>query len=389
MTLKHLKTLREQRHFLLQDVAEKAIIAPSRLKAIEEGDREPSYIQIEKLAAVLGVTPYVLASDTLPNLQQSLPDYRKAEPTPAHLSPAGARRVWQAEAVSDFAAQMVSTFGYQRPKWADDVPKGAVDRKLAVALRSYFDNWCASRIDAFELLGPDEHKTLQCFRIFLEVQGLAVSINDAPAKDYLGFYTNSDTSVPIAFINRNILSKKAQLFTAVHEFAHHLLKADGISNPFQVRNAVERTCNQFAAEFLAPTEAFNDLIERKITAGIRSDVFALVAAASSISLLSKHAAAIRLVECGYLTQAQLVAWENVFSRNAREEKDNEESAEFGQVHAKRLSEIGYLPTYLALQAFNVGAIDSIDVRDAISLPESLQDRAFALVERRFKIAGDR
>jgi hypothetical protein len=79
----------------------------------------------------------------------------------------------------------------------------------------------------------------------------------------------------------------------------------------------------------------------------------------------------------------------VTASNRRTEKNQEQEDEgetYGHPHAKRISELGYLPTFVAKKAIDRRIIDRFDVEDGLSLSSSLQRKAFALAERRFEIA---
>jgi len=257
----------------------------------------------------------------------------------------------------------------------------ALTERNARRLRKTFDRWLAPRVDRLAFIGSEEQVFLGALRLFFEVHGLIININDAPADDYSGFFV-SDEALPLAFVNRSIFSKKAQLFTLVHEFGHYVLNQQGVSETFAASNNVERQCNQFAAEFLAPADYFESLVN-----SINATGSALIRRTSRRSLLSNHAAAIRLCETGHLSRAELRDWEKVTAANRRAEKDEETEAEtYGQPHAKRVSELGYLPTFAAQSAVHRGLIDRLEVEDGLSLSSSLQGKAFALAERRFRIA---
>jgi Zn-dependent peptidase ImmA (M78 family) len=279
-----------------------------------------------------------------------------------------------------------------QPSWKKNVPEGKPTAKSAQALRAFFDDWFQARRAKLELSGTDEQQFLAGLRLFLETQGSIVRINDAPPEDYLGFYLQPESGFATIFVNRKISAPKAQLFTLLHEYGHRLLNMSGISNPFVVRNDIERSCNQFAAEFLAPEKAFTELAGNQARAD-RNDVYRLIAAVSRGSLLSMHATAIRLVETGYLSQAQLKAWEAQRRALAPKELKNEEkdleadSPQGGAVHAKQLGEIGYFPTYVAKIAVERKIIDGADVQAGIGLAASLQEKAFSLAVRRFEAAA--
>jgi len=67
-----------------------------------------------------------------------------------------------------------------------------------------------------------------------------------------------DGHAPLVFLN-NRDAKSAQMFTLIHELAHVWLGKEGVSNLKQTMpgtNAIEKFCNQIAAEFLIPTDLF-------------------------------------------------------------------------------------------------------------------------------------
>jgi len=382
-----LKQVREQRHLGLEDVASFTKISLARLSEMETGDREPTYRQLEKLADTYGLPSYVFASDALPNLSETIPDFRRQQVAPAHLTPAGMRRILHAESTSNLTRQLATELKYKPPEWSKDVPTGEPTPALARLIREFFDDWALSRSTEFKFTGQPEQVFFGCFRTFLEVQGTIVNSNDAPPTDYLGFYIQPEAGQPLAFVNRKISSRKAQLFTLVHEFAHSLLQASGISNPFIVSNPIERACNRFTAEFLAPMESFRTLVE-KASPTVRKETDTFVRWVARQTLLSQHATAIRLKEGGYLSEDSLRSWERTRAKFPAAEKEEEADGtdSRGAVHAKRAGELGYLPTYLSSQAVQLRLIDGVDVQTSLSLSEGLQEKAFSLVTRRFDAA---
>jgi Zn-dependent peptidase ImmA (M78 family)/transcriptional regulator with XRE-family HTH domain len=375
-----LKAVRQQRGLDIAQVAEFAAISLDRLNDFELGEREPSRKQLERLAETYGVPLYSLFGDAVPNLPPLPQDFRKADPAPASLSPRGMRALLSTERISLFTKQVGVEVNYKPVDLSQAAHRTAPAKTRATRLRAAFDTWLTPRDTRLGFSGSPEQKFMSALRLFFEIQGGVVNVNDAPANDYMGFFIKPESGFPSIFVNRSVSSKKAQLFTLAHEYSHALLGQDGISNPFSPRNAVERSCNIFAAEFLAPMEDFARIVEG-LPRATRSDVGRFIDAASSRTLLSKHAAAIRLIEGEYISQRDFRAWRAIFASNPRAEKDEEKeasSAAGGAPHAKRLSEIGNLAVFLAK--------DSFDVADSLSLSRPLQERAYALAAKRFEIA---
>ncbi|GAB3076222.1 hypothetical protein GCM10027157_06540 [Corynebacterium aquatimens] len=70
-------------------------------------------------------------------------------------------------------------------------------------------------------------------------------------EEFRGFTLIRD-SFGLIFVNGSD-SKTGQLFSLAHELAHVLIDSPGISGERNDHRAVERWCNAFAAEFLAPS----------------------------------------------------------------------------------------------------------------------------------------
>ena len=305
-----LKQIRTSRRFDLAAVAHATGISSKRLQEFEDGKSQPTSRQFETLAETYGVPGYLLGLDLIPNLPEAPKDFRKADPTPANLSPTGMQRIWAAEQVSQATTQLVNATKASLATWTDKIkiPAGNnLSRHVGAEMRAFFDDWLSSRADKFGFTGTDEQKLFGALRLFIEAQGTIVRVNQASPDDFMGFYLEPEDGAPTAFVNRKISSQKAQLFTLVHEYAHSLVGASGVSDPFRLKNDIERMCNQFAAEFIAPTPAFTKIVEA-LDKATRIDVFKLVAQASRLSLLSRHATAIRLLETGHIDQKQLNQW---------------------------------------------------------------------------------
>jgi Zn-dependent peptidase ImmA (M78 family)/DNA-binding XRE family transcriptional regulator len=384
-----LKALRKQRRLTLPAVAEFAGISPKSLADIEAGERTPTAKQLMRLAETYGIPEFALYSESIPNLPETPKDFRGADPKASSISPRGLKALFSAERAAEFAHQLQLELKFSPKNVANEILKANDTSSRATQLRRLFDKWFSSRRERLELSGEQAHQYLMAIRIFFESQGNIVRINDAPASDYIGFFIAPDFGTDTIFVNRSISSKKAQIFTMLHEYCHAICRLEGISNPFQANNEIERQCNLFAAEFLAPMDEF-----RPVADAVRSrskDVKNLVNIVSRQTLLSRYATAIRLSEAKFINREQLKDWIRQSKHRPRAEKDDE-SEENGEQrggvpHAKRTSELGYLPVYLAYQGVEKKLIDSFDVEEAIGLSRSLQPKAFELAARRMKVAA--
>lgn len=383
-----LRIVREQRGLPIAEVAAFASIAVDRLADIEQGKREPSRKQMERLADTYGVPLYNLFGDAIPNLEPLPQDFRKRDPIPSSLTPRGLKTLLASGRISQFSKQLAVELNYAPAKLIRTVRQPGTVKRRATEIRGAFDAWYKPRAASFGFSGTTEQKFMNALRLFLEVQGIVLNVNDAPENDYMGFFLEPEAGLPTIFVNRIVSSKKAQLFTLAHEYSHVLLGEHGISDPFTARNAIERTCNVFAAEFLAPMDQFARIVEA-LPQQSRSDIFRFVDTVASRTLLSKHAAAIRLVEGDYISQRDMQIWRRRFTAKPREEKDEEREASSsggGVPYAKRVSELGHLPVVLAKRAVDQGMIDAFDVAEGIGLSRTLQEEAFSLAARRFDVA---
>lgn len=385
-----LESVRRQRKLPLDQVAVAARIPADRLYAIEAGLQSPSRKQLERLASIYGLPLYALYAESAPTLAENPADYRRADAGPAALSPAGLGTLLRAERTSTYSYMLQGVIEQKFLDFLSETRKiNDVDR-LAKEVRRRFDVWRNARLTGLRLSGSAEQVFFQALRIFLEVQGFIVMNNDAPISDYLGFFIKPDEALPAIFINRKLSSKKAQLFTLVHELAHVVYQSEGVSNPFQLTHQTERLCNAFAAEFLAPKDEFQKVVERQ-SAVVRASPDDFIGNVSRETLLSRQATAIRLLETKHLPPTQFSVWyanwNKMLTQKIKIEAEPESEGSFGQPHAKRVGELGYLSVYLSYRAFSDKIIDRYDVENGLGLSSTLQDRAFSLAARRYEVGA--
>lgn len=113
----------------------------------------------------------------------------------------------------------------------------------------------------------------------------------------------ADRYAAVVFVN-GADSKAAQVFTLVHELAHLWLGETALSDldPQSIRsNAVERWCNQVAAEFLVPMAEFREQFEQ------RSDLRAQLRPLAEHFRVSTQVILGRIREAGALTWDEYLA----------------------------------------------------------------------------------
>lgn len=222
------------------------------------GERQPTFRQLETFARATMTPLGTLFLDTPPKEELPVPDFRTKNEAPLRrcspnlldtIHTMQRRQAWMREWLTEQGNETLDFVGAAR---ADMNYKS-----LAQKIRQRLDldaEW-AERL-------PNWEEALQTLRAAIERIGIIVFSNSVVGlnthrpldpEEFRGFVL-CDPIAPVIFIN-DADTKSARIFTLAHELVHVWLGRDGVFNlegMMPSRDAVERFCNQVAAEFLIP-----------------------------------------------------------------------------------------------------------------------------------------
>lgn len=261
-----LVTWARERYGLSAEVAAQKIKVPvDKLVSWEREDKRPTFRQAQNLAKAFHVPFGYLFLSAPPSEEIPLPDLRTVTgsplrpPSPNFLDVVNdvlRKQRWYREYLESEGAQRIPFVG--RFTISDSPEKIASDMAstlgISDAMRQESDSWeqflqrviqRAERVGVVVMrsgiVESNTHRTLDVE----EFRGFAIS----------------DELAPLVFINGQD-AKTAQIFSLAHELAHLWIGSSGISNPDHLRrpsqqlNAVDRLCDQVAAEVLLPKQSF-------------------------------------------------------------------------------------------------------------------------------------
>lgn len=240
-----------------------------KLEAWERGEVNPTLKQLEAFAKATFTPVGFLFLDEPPVEAVPIPDFRTvANRHVGHPSPdlldalylCQQRQDWYRDFARSMGEEPFEFTGSARP--GDDVVASAARIRHALGLdldeRQGIPTWTEALrrlIEQIDALG-----------VLVMVSGVVGSNNrrKLDPREFRGFALADDLA-PLVFIN-GADTKSAQMFTLAHELAHVWLGQSAVSDA-EARtvpdHAIERWCNQVAAELLVPLEALRAAYDRR------------------------------------------------------------------------------------------------------------------------------
>jgi Zn-dependent peptidase ImmA (M78 family) len=231
------------------------------LKAWELGEERPTLKQLERFAKATHAPIGFLFLPAPPEEKAPIPDFRtvanKEVPRP---SPDLLETVYLCEQRQEWYRDSARYRGESALRFVGSLTLDTPVEEAAATIAKELDFRVHERRDL-----PGWAAALRRFVEQAEEAGVLVMVNGVVGNnnkrkldphEFRGFVL-SDPVAPLVFIN-GADAKAAQTFTLAHELAHLWLGRSGISNAGLVpstTNAIERWCNQVAAELLVPLAA--------------------------------------------------------------------------------------------------------------------------------------
>jgi len=271
-----LRWARERAKYSLEDVAIAFKKDTKIIESWESGDSAPTYVQLEKLAYQLYKRPIALFF--FPKPPEEADEKKEFRTLPE----------FEIENLSSdtlYALRQAKAMQLSLKELNDGV--NPIGQKIFRDLQINFSNEL-SKVTRFvrEYLGihlndqiawKNNDIALKSWRNSVEDKGIFIFKRSFKQRDISGFCL-IDKEFPIIYLN-NSTTKTRQIFSVFHELAHILLQTNGITKSDtgyinQLKGeakGIEIFCNQFAAEFLVPSDDF----DQNLTGNIFDDEFIL------------------------------------------------------------------------------------------------------------------
>ncbi|MGN2390684.1 ImmA/IrrE family metallo-endopeptidase [Pelomicrobium sp. G1] len=240
-----------------------------RLTAWDAGEVQPTLKQLEDFAKTVHVPIGYLFLREPPDEPLPIPDFRTRADRPVQRpSPDLLDTVYLCQQRQDWYRDFARQVGEERLSFVgslrleDDVVQAAARIRAALGFdldaRRQMPTWTEALrrfIEQADALG-----------VLVMVCGVVGSNNrrKLDPNEFRGFAL-ADPIAPLVFVN-GADSKAAQMFTLAHELAHIWLGQSALSDARAAEvpaRAVERWCNQVAAELLVPLAAFREAHDRR------------------------------------------------------------------------------------------------------------------------------
>jgi len=362
---------REFRGLSLDAAAKRLGLTKLELQEFEAEIRKPSLTKFEKIVATYRLPSATLFRRTPPKEPDKPSDFRTFGGVVPHES-------------FDFHVALSNVRSLQAVlrvlRFEDDNFKSATIRQYDFK-GSPFQQADKERheigISIQQQLGWKTGEGFRHWRAIVERLGIAVYLQKFEVNDCRGFSLWEDGVTPAIVINKAERSENAWVFTLIHEYAHLLIRRPGISD-LNFANPTEAFCNRFAAAFLMPREALQNVLPIWPSEPIAWD-HTLIREAAGRLKVSAQALAIRLEELAKAPKD----FNQHFVGHGVQKKPTEVGGNYVNT---RLSEIGARYTEAVVGALDRDIIDGVHASEALGLSPKHLGAARTYIERQPDLA---
>ncbi len=263
ITPKLLTWARDRAGYSLEEISAKKDF--KKIKLWENGEKGPTYSQLEKLAKEFRVPVAVFFFPEPPELPPIDESFRTLEAKQIKQIPPRIRLLLRKALAFQLSLQELH-FGSNPAdrlitKDLSFQPTDSVD-KIARSVRNYLN---VSFEDQYKWNNSDE--AFKNWRKVLLDVGVNVFKDSFRNDGYSGFCLFHQ-EFPLIYVN-NSTAKNRQIFTLFHELSHLLFKTSGVDTPRDSfldelptnNKKIEIICNKMAAQFLVPDDEFDKSIK--------------------------------------------------------------------------------------------------------------------------------
>jgi len=346
----------------IEKAANIANITPERYEKWELGEEKPTIAKLRNLA---NLYKRPLAVFFLSKVPQDVPqprDFRVLyEGAVQELTKNSRLAIRKAQWYQSVARELMIDLGYS----------GEFTRKDMLTLNTPVQNAVKNiRKMSFvsQMAWETKYIALKNWREYIESQGIFVFQFNMPLEEMRGFSLVRDGYPSIIVLNSTD-SVNGRIFTLFHEFGHVLLNQAGICCPQEIEfrgekhDRVERYCNEFAGNFLIPTD---ELQKMKLRGGVDLDFVCSLAQKCKVS---NFVVLRRLYDIGKLDYKHYEEYYKVLLKKIKKSE-----AKGGDFYKNIFAERGKKFIRLVVEAESSNSISTSKALDILGVKLSSYDR---------------
>lgn len=362
---KILKWARETAGLTAAEAAEKLDVDAEKLKNWEatSGTERPGITVIRKMVTVYRRSPTVFLLPEPPQEKPLPKDFRTIGGADNRLTSAVLFAVRDAEQDRSEVGRLIE----EDPSLLTVRRVGSAHLEEAPSHHAFIER---KRLNvSFEdQLGWRRGEVFNKWRAAVERLGVLVFLKKMPEEDCLGFSLLDSNGLPTIVVNSASESEEARSFTLFHEYAHLILKQEGICSDFaHAKGRVEPWCNNFSGNMLIPEKIIKRLRpDLEIGRKRQWDFEELTHLARQLRV-SRQALAIRLQDLGLAPTSLYSEVEHQLKLEKEAQKPKPKKKVIIPQHIKAVSASGKATASVVLGALDRGSINVLEASAILNL----------------------